>query len=113
MAFVSMIESPLLLLRHGLANSDTCKRCNTQRESIIHLLRDCPKSKEVGQRLIPNSKYAWFFNLNSESWMKFNVEDGQCGKVYISRLCGSYGRPGMQSILRESFFWPDKCRWLC
>lgn len=44
-----------------LADSSTmCSRYNVTCDSLIHLPRDCAKSKLVWEGLIPNNKRGWF-----------------------------------------------------
>ena len=57
--------------RH-MAPSDTCPRCSTQAESIMHTLHDCVEVREFQSTYIPSSQWAKFFSLGMHGWIHFN-----------------------------------------
>lgn len=49
--------------------------CNQHEETIIHMMRDCLKSREVWQSFIPVWKHQSFIGAHLQQWIKSNVED--------------------------------------
>ena len=63
------------IARIGIADSDVCTRCQRSAEIIVHLLRDCPKSKAVWHFVLTNRMYDNFFNLDLKQWLDFHTSD--------------------------------------
>ena len=57
----------------GIADSTMCPRCNTQPETILHILRDFTQA--VWKKVIPNTKWDWFMNLPTHTWLRQIVND--------------------------------------
>ncbi|WCJ38142.1 Polynucleotidyl transferase ribonuclease H-like superfamily protein [Euphorbia peplus] len=59
--------------RRNFTNSDMCSICNRDPETTLHILRDCPKAKQVWSSFIPNSLLSYWFNLNLQDWIMYNL----------------------------------------
>lgn len=59
----------------GISETEVCPRCSQQAELLIHLLRDCNKSREVWEAFVPRTKRQRFMATNLNEWIKSNVED--------------------------------------
>ncbi|CAL1353630.1 unnamed protein product [Linum trigynum] len=57
------------------APSPNCARCNGQRETIIHILRDCPPASFLWTRHVPSNKQQRFFTSTTEDWLRLNLAD--------------------------------------
>lgn len=47
--------------RRSLAQHVDCERCGTLEESLLHVLRDCPKARDTWMRLVQPGKWHEFF----------------------------------------------------
>lgn len=77
---VSHEALPTNHLRHrrGLANPG-CQRCSGYREDILHILRDCPHSRDAWFRCGIPISLAFFSQLNVLRWIKVQVQkDSEC-----------------------------------
>ena len=74
----------------GIAQTDACPKCSQQTETVMHLLRDCPKSRCVWDRFLPPSKRHIFFSCLQSHWVKGNATDafdiGRCNNQDWSLL---------------------------
>lgn len=59
----------------GLADSDSCPRCHTSSETILHLLRDCPQSMAICRHLVPPRNWQEFTTSNIPDWILTNVSE--------------------------------------
>ncbi|GKV09776.1 hypothetical protein SLEP1_g21225 [Rubroshorea leprosula] len=64
----------------GIAQNDTCPRCYTHGEDILHLFRDCPVSKRIWKRWINDSLWLRWQQMNHLTWIKHNLS---CTNVTI------------------------------
>ncbi|PKI55955.1 hypothetical protein CRG98_023687 [Punica granatum] len=60
-------------VRQRLTVSADCPRCNTNVESIIHILRDCSSARQMWERLIPPSLQPNFFSVSLHDWLMLNL----------------------------------------
>jgi ribonuclease HI len=52
-----------------------CNFCSDIEESILHVMRDCPKAREVWRYLLPTSQTFHFYNANFQEWVNFNLSN--------------------------------------
>lgn len=55
--------------RRRMTNSPACPRCSCAVEDALHMLRDCPPSKEVWVRTWPTAFIPEFFSLHLHEWL--------------------------------------------
>ncbi|XP_065871971.1 B3 domain-containing protein REM5-like [Euphorbia lathyris] len=60
--------------RRHLTDSGACSRCRGQVESLCHALRDCSKSKEVWQKVLPHHILPSFFTYLENDWFSNGVK---------------------------------------
>ncbi|QHN83294.1 Putative ribonuclease H protein [Arachis hypogaea] len=60
--------------RRHLTNTADCPRCNNAKETL-HVLRDCPFTKDVWYRLQRQRGLHDFFNLNIRDWICSNISE--------------------------------------
>lgn len=53
----------------------TCQLCNGERESIIHLLRDCPCAKAFWESSRAPNFVQNLFSLDLPTWLKINADN--------------------------------------
>lgn len=58
--------------RLGLG-SPYCRHCRSEVESVLHVLRDCPKAIETWQFLVRREVRSSFFFGNLQSWIYDNL----------------------------------------
>ncbi|KAL7186726.1 hypothetical protein ACSBR2_028454 [Camellia fascicularis] len=61
-------------LTRNLADSDICHRCQTEREDMSHLLRGCPKAKNIWLKL---KDLNWWQEKDRKplpEWLKSNMK---------------------------------------
>ncbi|KAE8693912.1 hypothetical protein F3Y22_tig00110788pilonHSYRG00090 [Hibiscus syriacus] len=68
--------------RRMLTNDCSCATCGAALESVIHVLRDCPHSRNLWLRVVPHSTYASFFDIELQSWITQNIQKQQPGVTY-------------------------------
>lgn len=51
-------------------NAD-CHRCLGYPESVIHILRDCPRANSLWLDIVDNGEILEFFSLNHDEWFEF------------------------------------------
>ncbi|EOY24339.1 RNA-directed DNA polymerase (Reverse transcriptase), Polynucleotidyl transferase, Ribonuclease H fold-like protein [Theobroma cacao] len=61
--------------RRNMSSSATCALCSVSDESVLHLLRDCPHSKEVWLKLGSRMGYGNFFDLLLSDWLLTNLKN--------------------------------------
>lgn len=59
-----------LCFRRALAHNAGCQRCSASREDILHVLRDCPHSRELWYRSGLRPSRAFFAQQSAEVWLK-------------------------------------------
>ncbi|KAL4283171.1 hypothetical protein GQ457_16G011860 [Hibiscus cannabinus] len=55
--------------RRHLATSDVCASYQSEAETIIHVLRDCPRARQVWEAVVPSSQLVPFFSLSFSDWI--------------------------------------------
>ena len=66
--------------RRHLSTTTICQVCKGAKESIIHVLRDCPAMEGIWLRLISVSKQRLFFEKSILEWLYVNLgEHGEMG----------------------------------
>ena len=60
------------LNERGMGISPVCPACNTELETIVHALRDCPKAKCFWNSLMPPLPPNVFYGVPLVDWMKLN-----------------------------------------
>lgn len=60
------------LLKRGLAINPCCDQCPEIEESLLHVLRDCPKAKLIWDDLRANVVSLDFFSISGNEWLKTN-----------------------------------------
>ncbi|KAE8687020.1 hypothetical protein F3Y22_tig00111027pilonHSYRG00770 [Hibiscus syriacus] len=63
--------------RRMLTNDCSCATCGAAMESVIHVLRDCPPSRNLWLRVVPHSTYTSFFGIDLQSWITQNIQKQQ------------------------------------
>ena len=56
--------------KRGFSDSTGCVQCGNQMETGLHVLRDCPKAREIWNRLIPARDLQTFLQLQWDNWME-------------------------------------------
>ncbi|KAA3472034.1 non-LTR retrotransposon transposase [Gossypium australe] len=59
--------------RLGLAQTAQCERCSSHSEDMLHLLRDCPHSKNLWLSLVPRRLQGDFFGYGTSEWIRTNI----------------------------------------
>ncbi|KAE8674618.1 hypothetical protein F3Y22_tig00111743pilonHSYRG00079 [Hibiscus syriacus] len=70
---------------HGIrmmTNDCSCATCGATMESVIHVLRDYPPSRNLWLRVVPHSAFASFFGIDLQSWITQNIQKQQPGATY-------------------------------
>lgn len=65
--------------RKGLTTDDTCPRCHSCPETIIHMIRDCEEVKEFLSNLIDPDNWSKFFRMGFHSWLDWNLSSKLIG----------------------------------
>ncbi|KAL4279829.1 hypothetical protein GQ457_03G024220 [Hibiscus cannabinus] len=55
--------------RRHLATSDVCASCQSEIETIVHVLRDCPRARQVWEAVVAPAQLAVFFSLPFSDWI--------------------------------------------
>ncbi|XP_028778309.1 uncharacterized protein LOC114734823 [Neltuma alba] len=72
--FHERVMTNSLRTKRGLSDRETCPfGCNSE-ESVIHLLRDCYRAKQVWKAFIHPNSYTVFFSGDLQEWIHWNVE---------------------------------------
>ena len=61
------------IARH-LTLNEKCPRCRTKLETNIHDIRECPKVKDLWQRLVHPSFWSSFFIIDMIGWLTMNMK---------------------------------------
>ncbi|CAN1762528.1 Putative ribonuclease H protein At1g65750 [Linum perenne] len=67
--------------RRHLCIDDTCPRCRTGAEDIIHVLRDCPFARSIWQELIPATEHDFFFRGSFLDWFTRELNSSVRGQL--------------------------------
>ena len=67
------IPTKEVLASCGYIRDVICQLCNGERESIIHLLRDCPYAKAFWESPRAPNFVQNFFSLDLQTWLKINA----------------------------------------
>ncbi|KAE8722761.1 hypothetical protein F3Y22_tig00013680pilonHSYRG00053 [Hibiscus syriacus] len=59
--------------KRGISESASCHRCSCSIESVLHVLRDCPSTSALWNRILPPNMKSSFFNLDIHSWIHMNI----------------------------------------
>ncbi|KAK8577821.1 hypothetical protein V6N13_076504 [Hibiscus sabdariffa] len=62
--------------RRHLASSDICASYHSEAETIVHVLRDCPKARQVWESVVEPAKISNFFSLPFPDWLLQYVLSG-------------------------------------
>ncbi|KAJ1391223.1 Reverse transcriptase zinc-binding domain [Sesbania bispinosa] len=60
--------------KRGMTQDDNCPKCNCNKETLIHALRDCESVAELWESLIDPNDWASFFSLGQEQWIRKYLE---------------------------------------
>ena len=76
--FVWLVMNRVLLtnearFKRGLSSSNLCPVCGKHPETILDILKDCDKTKDMRISLGQGSIGASFFLLNLECWLEENL----------------------------------------
>ncbi|KAK8554217.1 hypothetical protein V6N12_031186 [Hibiscus sabdariffa] len=63
-------------LRLHLMSDDRCSICRSAPEDVLHVLRECPKTWAVWERLVPSANLAEFMSLSTTDWVMRNLKSG-------------------------------------
>ena len=72
-------------LKRRLVRTATCPRCTQSVESALHMLRDCPASRQIWSHWSHGSHFDHFCNLPLQEWLKYNLSR--------NNVCADYGLP--------------------
>ena len=50
-----------------------CNHCLTRVETLLHALRDCPKTRKVWESLVKVEERGYFYNQNWYAWLISNL----------------------------------------
>ncbi|KAF7844735.1 putative reverse transcriptase [Senna tora] len=70
--------------KRKFADSDVCNRCNVEKETAIHCVRDCPVVAPLWDSLIDRSHRSIFFSLGLQDWVSFNLSKSWSVKFAIT-----------------------------
>ena len=73
----SSIAVRALLNERGLGIPPVCPICNTEPETIIHALRDCPKTQCFWNSFSPLISSLLFYKLQLVDWLKTNCRSSR------------------------------------
>ncbi|QHN99969.1 Putative ribonuclease H protein [Arachis hypogaea] len=73
LASQNVILSNAERLRRHMSPSATCQKCGGNKETTLHILRDCPFATVIWQALIPPVKNNNFFTYNRRDWFISNL----------------------------------------
>ncbi|KAE8712592.1 hypothetical protein F3Y22_tig00110243pilonHSYRG00050 [Hibiscus syriacus] len=59
--------------RRILTNNHSCPTCGAATETVIYVLRDCPPSRHLWMRIVPQSACSNFFGTDLHSWITQNI----------------------------------------
>ncbi|PNY07114.1 ribonuclease H [Trifolium pratense] len=62
-----------------MTNNDLCPRCQSQPETIMHMLRDCEDVQQYWNQFITEDYWAKFFSLGLHAWLKWNITTKNIG----------------------------------
>lgn len=57
----------------GLASSARCPHCQGLLEDVLHVIRECPKAKEIGYGFYPQGMVEQFLSLPLRNWFFMNL----------------------------------------
>ncbi|KAK2446428.1 hypothetical protein QL285_017240 [Trifolium repens] len=62
-----------------MTTDDTCPRCQTHPETIMHMLRDCEDAQNYWNQFITEDNWAKFFSLGLYAWLEWNISNNHIG----------------------------------
>lgn len=62
-------------VRRHVASSDLCPLCKKDPETILHVLRDCPKAKQIWGSILGQTMLLNFNNLSLYDWLEGNIKE--------------------------------------
>ena len=65
------------LNERGVGIPPTCPICNTEPDTIVHALRDCPKAKCFWNSLMPPMSSNIFYGVPLVDWLKINCRSSR------------------------------------
>ena len=60
-------------VRHRLIDNDICEKCQQEKESTLHVLRDCPFATWIWPKVVQQDDWDQFFNLPFQDWLSRNL----------------------------------------
>ncbi|KAF7827358.1 reverse transcriptase [Senna tora] len=57
----------------GMTMDERCSKCGDSCEYLIHLLCDCPETRNIYMRLVRCGRWPIFFKLTRQEWIKANL----------------------------------------
>lgn len=97
--------------KRDLTSNPLCSICRVEDESVIHVLRDCPASKDVWKMLVHPSHWSNFFKGDIIDWFLFNSKR-EIRKLHTINWKLTFGEAVRRLWLRRnSFIFKNKmCR---
>ncbi|KAL4305522.1 hypothetical protein AHAS_Ahas16G0086700 [Arachis hypogaea] len=77
--FLWLLANDALLTNHNrrrrnMTSEADCPRCNSNEETVLHAVRDCPTARLVWRALLSHQRNQYFFNLDIRDWICSNLE---------------------------------------
>lgn len=60
--------------KRQMTNSSQCPICNHSDGTVVHAIRDCPKSMGIWKSLVPSTHWGEFFNSDISDWVLNNLQ---------------------------------------
>ncbi|XP_025702516.1 uncharacterized protein [Arachis hypogaea] len=58
-----------------MGTNPNCHHCKHEPETILHVIRDCPRAVTIWVKLINPAAVALFFNINFQGWIELNLQN--------------------------------------
>lgn len=58
-----------------MSSVSDCHRCPDIKESLLHVLRDCPQATTMWMEIVPVSKRTMFFTIEAKDWLLTNIKN--------------------------------------
>lgn len=65
--------------RRGMTAYVICSRCNSNPETIMHILRDCEEAQQCWNNVIKPEHWSKFFSLGFFPWSEWNLTTNNIG----------------------------------
>lgn len=83
-----------------MAGSSGCQRCGHATEDFLHCVRDCPKSREIWQRM-QLSNFGFFSAGSSTEWLRMGCT-GLDAPRFLATLWHTWRKRNDESIAKEA-----------